>query len=162
MIAAHVFRVVCRQRPGRLLPVWILLAVIGSAGCSEEVGLEVHPVEGVVLFAGRPVAEARVTFHPRFEAPAWSHLPLAYTDEAGKFRLSTNTQADGAPPGDYEITVELRQSVMIGEEMVREGRHLLPERYCRPASSGLQYCVVEGNNVVPPLELKSKQGSSRP
>jgi hypothetical protein len=45
---------------------------------------------------------------------------------------------------------------MGGEELVRDGRNLLPARYSRPETSGLQYEVVVGENQVPPLALRSR------
>lgn len=128
-----------------------------SIGCSaSEDGPVCHPVHGVVTLDNKPLPEAAVVFHAT-EPPAQSaSKPLAYTDSSGRFRLTTLRSGDGAPPGKYAITVELRAQRMVGEELVRDGRNLLPERYIRPETSGLQYEVVAGDNEVPPLALRSR------
>jgi hypothetical protein len=70
--------------------------------------------------------------------------------------LTTLTANDGAPAGEYAITVELRAPKRVGEELVREGADLLPQRYKNPAESGLSYRVIAGDNVVPPLQLTDR------
>ena len=135
-----------------LAPPLLLLALL--LGCSQPDGPVRYPVEGQVLYQGRPVAEARVVFHPQAEPDAQLPKPQAETDAEGRFKLTTLKPGDGAVPGPYMITVELRALRQIGEETVRDGRNLLPSRYGDPVKSGLSYEVQEGENQLPPLELK--------
>lgn len=123
-------------------------------GCSQPDGPTRYPVTGQVLYQGQPVAEARVVFHPQAEQEAELPKPQAETDADGRFRLTTLKPGDGALPGLYAITVELRQLRTIGEETVRDGRNLLPARYSDPAKSDLTYEVQPSANELPPLELK--------
>ena len=135
----------------RWLSVMAMAAVAG--GCSRSSGPVCHPVRGQVLYQDRPLAEALVVFHP-LSPPAADHpRPLAYTDAEGRFVLTTVQTRDGAPTGEYAICVEQRQPRLVGEETVRDGRNLLPARYCQPASSPLRYTVVAGQNEVPPLKI---------
>jgi hypothetical protein len=105
----------------------------------------------------KPVAEAVVIFHP-VTTPENEQFPkpLGQTDAQGAFSLTTLKSNDGAPLGEYLITVELRELRQVGEESVRDGRHLLPPRYADPQHSGLRYTVVEGENSVPTLELSAR------
>jgi hypothetical protein len=100
-----------------------------------------------------PVAEAVVVFHPLAEEARTSPKPVAHTDAHGAFSLTTLKQGDGAPAGEYAITVELREPRLVGEEYTRDGGHLLPERYADPATTGFRYTVMPGENEVPPLEI---------
>jgi hypothetical protein len=131
-----------------------VLAVL--AGCGGPAGPARHPVRGQVLWNGRPLAEAQVIFHPQFSADEEFPQPIGQTDAQGNFRLSTLQANDGAPVGEYRITIELRDLRNVGEETVRDGPNLLPARFVRPQESGLHFTVVEGENVVPPLEIPAR------
>jgi hypothetical protein len=129
-----------------------LLAAALLAGCSSSARR--YPVEGQVLVGTQPVAEAMVLFHPQFKTPPGDPKPLGITDSEGKFQLTSLQANDGALPGNYLITVELRQERPSGEELVRDGPNLLPPRYARPDSTPVQFKVVSGQNVVPPLVIE--------
>jgi hypothetical protein len=109
------------------------------------------------MFAGKPLAEAEVVFHPLAAADRTFPKPTSVTDAEGRFRLTTQALHDGAPVGDYQITVVFREQRLAGEEMVRDGENLLPPRYASPAESGLSFSVTSAaNNEVPPLELENR------
>jgi hypothetical protein len=95
-----------------------------------------------------------VVFYPLSGEIEGKQKPIAFTDAEGRFALTTLHSGDGAPPGDYAITVELRAARTVGEEVVRDGRNLLPPRYARPQESGLKCQVTEGENELPSIELK--------
>lgn len=125
------------------------------AGCGGQPGPVCHPVRGQVRWNGQPLAEALVIFHPPLGGPAVSK-PFAHTDSLGNFSLTTLQSGDGAPAGEYAITVELRELRLVGEEAVRDGGNLLPARYASPEESSLRHVVVEGENIVPPLEIPAR------
>jgi hypothetical protein len=125
------------------------------AGCGGHSGPVCHPVQGQVRMNGQPLAEALVIFHPPLGGPAISK-PFANTDSQGNFSLTTLQPRDGAPAGEYAITVELRELQQVGEDAVRDGRNVLPARFANPQESGLRYVVVAGENVVPPLEIPAR------
>lgn len=134
----------------------LFLSMIVGAGCSNESGPACFPVRGRVLYDSKPLAEAMIVFHPLDGEIPDTPRPLAYTDKDGEFELTTMNPRDGAPAGDYAITVEWRDLRADGDEMVRDGPNLLPDRYGDPKRSGLQFTVVEGENEVAPLELQSR------
>ena len=43
-----------------------------------------------------------------------------------------------------------------GDEVVREGRNLLPDKYRRPKTSGFEFTVRAGDNEVPVLDLQQE------
>jgi len=126
------------------------------AGCERGPNLNCQPTRGQILVDGKPIAEALVVFHPVTPVVDWHAKPRGFTDADGLFILTTNKANDGAPPGEYKVTVELRSPRQVGEELVRDGAQLLPERYRQPEQSGLQAMVVLGENVLPPFDLKKK------
>src|SRR6516162_2916123 len=91
---------------------WGSLVILGTlllvSGCGQG-RKTVYPVYGKVLTAGEKPAEgALVVFHPLGAATTESTKPLAYVKNDGSFALTTYTQADGAPEGEYAITIEWR------------------------------------------------------
>jgi hypothetical protein len=112
-----------------------------------------HPVEGQVLLGNQRVAEAKVVFHPTEGQLPGGQRPQAYTDERGRFSLMTALPGDGAPEGEYAVTVELRAPVQVGEEVIRDGRNLLPPVYSRPETTRLRCRVRPGQNILPPFVL---------
>ncbi|MBM3995038.1 MAG: DUF4198 domain-containing protein [Planctomycetes bacterium] len=140
------------MRRGSLASVYIAAVLAGLVGCSPA-GVPTHPVHGEIYYRGRPVAEAIVVFHPLGDNPATAIKPMAHTDAQGRFTLTTLTPGDGAPPGDYAITVELREAVLVGEEKTRTGQSLLAKRYSSPDKSPLRFRVMPGDNTVPRIEV---------
>jgi len=132
----------------------VLLAI--AAGCGSPSEVVCAPVHGQVLMGGKPLAEAMVAFHPLGEHPAKAPRPVAYCDQEGRFTLTTLKSGDGAPPGRYAITIELREAKLIGEEVVRDGRNLLPPQYGNPQRSPLKCEVVAGDNAVPPIHVEQR------
>lgn len=145
-----------RRRPAAIRFAALVFAAVMIAGCSRETGPVCHPVRGKVLYDNQPLAEALILFHPLDGGTKEVPKPLAYSDQAGNFELTTLQPRDGAPAGKYAITIELRELKPDGDEMVRDGRNLLPDRYRDPKSSGLEFVVEEGENEIAPIELESK------
>jgi hypothetical protein len=129
----------------------VLCSVCLVAGCSSESGPKYFPVRGEVLLDGNPLADAMILFHPLNADASEIPKPLACSDTGGNFELK-----DGAPVGEYAITVELRELKQDGDEMIRDGKNLLPEHYRDPQKSGLKFVVEPGSNEVPAIELKTK------
>lgn len=76
-----------------------LLALGGCGGSDRPL---IVPVGGKIVYKGEPVEGAKVTFHPTGESP---RKPIGTTNANGEFRLTTFDTNDGAPPGEYVVTV---------------------------------------------------------
>ncbi len=151
----------------RLSYAGILLAagsLLVGAGCGRSDDVVFAPVRGTVLLKGQPLAEAMIVLHPQEAVAAGEKAnqqpgavlprPVAYSDEAGRFAITSLQAGDGAPPGQYSITVELRESRLVGEEMVRDGRNVLPAKYASPRTTPLKFQVLAGENEVPAIEIE--------
>ena len=90
-----------------------------------------------------------VVLHPVAEITGLKQKPMGIADEAGLFAVTTFERGDGAPAGEYQVTVLQRAPKLVGEEMVREGPNLLPQRLSDPATSGVTASIVAGENVLP-------------
>ena len=139
------------MRAWKLFLLLSLIAIVPACGPSRK---SVFPVKGrVVDSAGKPVAGATVLFHPSVPDPEDPTIPSAHVDESGAFSLTTYVEGDGAPAGDYRVTVLL----------VPGKRHpldlpvpdLLKGRYADPATSQILFTVEKKDlNEVPDIHVE--------
>jgi len=125
---------------------------------SEEEGVTwtnrrpVNPLRGKVFFEGTPAPNAVVTFHLiNSDTKRFTRAGDAMAEADGTFTLSTYAANDGAPVGDYAVTVVWWNPLVDAEG--KPGPNLLPERYAKPETTPLRVTVKAGPNEVP-LELK--------
>src|ERR1051326_6275998 len=69
----------------------------------ERVALS--PVRGKVLYNGQPAVGAEVRLHPVTASEKSKFYPVAKVEADGSFALTTFENKDGAPPGEYLVTV---------------------------------------------------------
>ena len=135
---------------------WTLGLAIVLVGCREEPeGVPVHPVSGEVSVDGTAAAGAEVSFHPLSPSPSGTPPTVAVVDPAGRFQASTRAAGDGAPEGEYRLTIIWRSSSSSLPDDAGGGADRLQGRYSRPETSGLRAVVVPGENVLPLIELKA-------
>jgi hypothetical protein len=134
------------------------LAIVGLmiclAGCGKSAdGL--YPVHGRVLYNGRPAAHAQVTLHPVNDATRAGVRPVGQADDKGEFTLTSFTTGDGAPAGEYRVTVVwfLASPARPGSEDTVSANYL-PPKYASAETSGLAVTVVPGSNDLQTIELK--------
>jgi hypothetical protein len=93
---------------------WVLLGFalligLGIVGWRSARGREFAPgfvsVEGRLLVDDKPAAHAAVALHPIGTNAAAVIRPVAMTQADGSFRLTTHFQNDGAPAGEYTVTL---------------------------------------------------------
>jgi hypothetical protein len=127
--------------------VYLLPLMLAVAGCSDSSREPVFPVQGQVLFQGRPAVGAQVVFQPVGKGDTVVR-PSGQVDSDGKFVLTTYAVGDGAPAGEYEVTVELWVS-----KNERPAVNQLPSRYRQGRSSGLRATIAAGANQLPAFKL---------
>jgi hypothetical protein len=139
-----------------LLCVAVLIFV--GAGCSGNGDRKpVYPVRGRVLFDGRPPAHALVIFHPLGAEGKKAARPSATVGSDGTFTLRTYDANDGAPAGEYAVTVEWWLSTATSASHEGDSTppvNRLPSRYARTKTSGLRVRVGAGDNQLAPFQLK--------
>ncbi len=110
-------------------------------GSSTAKRLATHPVRGQAYFDGVPMPGAVVTFTGEKGATA-----VGVVEADGSFKLSTYKAFDGAPAGEYEVSVVWRDGS-------KKGPSLVPAQYTTAAKSDLRATIKAGPNEVV-LELK--------
>jgi hypothetical protein len=128
--------------------------VLPGAGCGKK-RVEVHPVQGKVLFRGKPAVGAVVVFQPSGGRlpPDVPMAPNGTVKADGTFRLSTYEEGDGAPAGDYKVVLYWPGTAAEGEEAT-QNEDRLEGRYNDPQKPLLQFQVKAGPNEVPPIQIK--------
>ena len=105
-------------------PVTPTFEVIGSTR-----NLTLVPVAGRITVDDKPVAEARVMFHPRGTR---FRSPEGVTDSDGKFQLRFCEGYDGAPPGPYRVQLQLisndgSDEGVRADNLLREQTFVVPD-----------------------------------
>jgi hypothetical protein len=122
--------------------------------CAKGGRKPVYPVQGQVLVKGRPAAQAQVTFHPVADGGPEAVRPVGHVDPQGRFRLTTYAEGDGAPEGEYRVTVQWFLATRVRGSDEHRSVNYLPARYARAETSGLSATVTRGENNLPVIELK--------
>lgn len=109
----------------------------------------VHPVVGHMTCGKLIPSGAQVVFHPVAGELPDQAVPRAVVRNDGSFVLSTFGTDDGAPTGEYIVTI---QWFRVGKDG-SPGPNVLPRRYAFPDSSPLRVAVAEGRNELTHLEV---------
>ncbi len=127
------------------------------AGCSaDKQAVETYATSGQVTFKGKPAQGARVIFFYASENLRGQLLPTpqATVDETGNFRVSCFGDEDGAPAGAYRLGIVWRKKPSGDSYGDSRPPDRLKGRYGNPLRSGLTATIVEGENILPPIQLK--------
>jgi hypothetical protein len=150
-----------RPRPVRVLLLFALLAGLAASSSCGRTEKGLYPVRGQVFYEGKPASGAVVFFHrqgdpgPKDGSTGGGHatdLASGNVGADGSFELTTFNRGKGAPAGRYAVTVSWTSPSPGGGDS--GGKSLLPPRYLYPAYSKLVAEVKEGDNELPPFQLK--------
>ena len=130
----------------------LALTGAGLVGCGDDNRVPVQPVRGQVLLEGKPVPHAHVVLHPLRPVETAVPPPQAKANPDGSFAVSTFQAGDGAPPGEYAVTVACWLASAKNPEAPPVNH--VPARYSRASSSGLRVQIREGDSQLPPIQLK--------
>ncbi len=137
------------------MAVLVLGAFLSGCGGQPERPEVVYPLTGELQFEGKPAAGASIVLHAQDEAIA--ARPIATVNEDGTFAVTTYEPGDGAPPGEYKVTVEWHRPVagqnVEGDELPPP--NVIPPAYARPQTTPLTITVEEGENTFPPITFQN-------
>ena len=131
----------------------LALAFVSLSSCQHKsyVEVAVYPTSGTVRFKGEPAYGAYLTFHPDGDVGITKgNKPFGRAAKDGTFQVTTYDTNDGAPAGEYRVTVVWPEDP--------EARGPSPDRlkgkYADPQSTPLRATVEAGKTELPPLELR--------
>lgn len=136
---------------------YLPLLVLFCPACGHN-GAAPQPVDGQVLFENKPAQHALVVFHP-VQGGGDLPRPRGQVGADGTFKLTTFETGDGAPPGEYAVTVEWwlspgSKANPAGYDQPPVNR--MPPKYAKVETSGLRVQVKEGKNTLEPFRLTSR------
>jgi hypothetical protein len=129
----------------------------GLAGCSKAESPGLYPVRGQVFVAGKPAANAFIVLHPLSVTASDAPRPRGRVDEQGNFVVGTQSADDGAPPGEYAVTIQWfdnRRAKEGDDRGPNASSDLLRGRYSNPSHpKALRVRVEPRANELPPFKL---------
>jgi len=127
-----------------------LAAAVLSGGCGpvKETVPDLVPVSGKVMYQGKPLADAIVTFFPAEGEEEPTELnniyrPTGKTNAEGEFELAWG-EHPGAPPGKYAVCISATHLVPDPNDAADQiNESLIPTEYNAAKTSGLKATVKE-------------------
>ena len=132
-------------------------------GCGEESSFKstvpVFPASGKIIHLGKPLAGVILIFHSTDVNQKIKSQ--ATTDNDGKFVATTFKTADGAPEGDYTITLVVpsnesdssREDAATEGQFRKEGPVRFPSKYQNPTTSPLKVKVIKNQSDLGILKI---------
>jgi hypothetical protein len=133
---------------------WLVLLAAVLAGCSREPGRKkVYPVEGRLTFNKEPMGGAMITFHPAGDGDPRALRAQATAGADGSYTLTTYVSGDGAPAGEYVVTIYWPgKRTGKPKEPEEEASDMPPDRlnrrYAVQATTTLKATVREQPNTI--------------
>ncbi|QDT52425.1 hypothetical protein Pan44_04360 [Caulifigura coniformis] len=133
------------SRPGA----WMALLCVFGAGCGESWEADTYPAHGELFINGKPAAGAFVTLIPAGEkVDIRESKPWGFVQDDGSYSIRTYEAGDGAPAGEYKLTIVWRFDPRGQAETDRLGFV-----YSRPEKSQWAVTIEPGENELPRIEL---------
>jgi hypothetical protein len=137
----------------RVIPTVGLCLMICGCGPKHAGRPVVHPVSGKLLVGGEPAANAEVILYPvGREQPLMR--PHATVQSDGSFHLTTFTTRDGAPVGDFALTVLWPGPRVKGQAEDEPGPDRLRQRYADPKKPAASVRIDAETTQLATLDLK--------
>ena len=127
----------------------MLVAGCGRASPQFE-SRPTFPVEGRLFVGGKPEQGLQVFFHPL--QASQQGIPRGVTDAEGCFQLRTYHDGDGAPTGEYAVTVYWPgSSPASADDQLPPDR--LKGRFANPNNSSLRATVAAPRTTLPTFDI---------
>jgi len=137
----------------RLISVGFALTLLVCVGCAPSKP-QTQPVTGKVMFKkSQPAAGALIVFHPvhaDFEKRIGGKPTCRKVSDDGTYTLSMFEDGDGAPEGDYGVTIQWEAKpkegkLSLGSEGAPVGRSMINEaKYGNPQKPFTKVTVKKG------------------
>ncbi|MCA9127134.1 MAG: hypothetical protein KDB22_08610 [Planctomycetales bacterium] len=145
-----------------LLRGWVCMTtvIVGCLGCQPGWQAATYPVSGSITINGEPPVGAVVTLIPTGDkVDERNSKPWAVVDEQGQFTLQTYLKEDGAPAGDYIVTVKWPWDV---KDMSQAMSDRLGGAYAFPDKSDIRVTIARAPTVLAPIEIVKAKVANKP
>lgn len=134
----------------RLFNLVTLLSLLVLVGC----GGKPATVSGTISVDGNALDQGTVTFTP----VAGGMRASAIIQGDGSYEVMTNRDV-GLDVGEYAVAVVSREVIIGKGGPPMPGKYLAPKRYGKTKTSGLQYSIEKGTNVID-IDLSSEDSKA--
>jgi hypothetical protein len=142
---------------GAFIATALLLSTFGCSAAQDN-RLPVFPTKGELSLGDKAVKGAWIVLHPKdgnLRSPDGKAIcPHGRIGSDGTFVLTSYETNDGAPAGQYAVTLELRKVVKYSNGAWGPGPNLVPKQYTKPSTSPLVVQIAKGPNELPPMIIK--------
>lgn len=113
-----------------------------------------YPTKGKVELKGKTYAGLIVLFKPVAGKDDKVPLPRGITNEDGTFEVTTFDKNDGAPKGDYAVTVIYESVVSPLAQRPKIKPPAIPAKYMNPTSTPFKATIkAEGENTLEAFKI---------
>jgi hypothetical protein len=134
----------------------LAMAAVLPASCAKKVNRKpIFAVSGKLVDGGQPASRALIVFHPLSGSGRGTLRPVGKVGPDGSFQASTYMANDGAPAGQYALTVVWPKVAKDAPADWDEGPDRLAGRCGDPKKSPWQIRVAEKANDLGTLDLQS-------
>jgi hypothetical protein len=149
--------VIVGRRTALVLVAALSLAMAGCGSAQDPNQLPVFPASGKITFKGNVPDGAYLALHSKTNAKSPNGqevIPTAQVRPDGTFDFSSYAANDGAPAGEYKVTVEWHKTVKPAGGDPVLGPNLLPSQYSKANTSPLTIVIAAKPNELNPIVLK--------
>jgi hypothetical protein len=127
-----------------------LVVATAFVGCEKQTPrVPVYPVSGRVLVGGKPTAGVLIVLHAADGSQPAPSKPNAKTAADGTFKLSTYDPQDGAPAGEYAVTLFWFKNNPDDDGSADRFKG----KYGNPAKPVQNVTIAPGSNELPAIEV---------
>jgi hypothetical protein len=136
---------------------WFAIVAVVACGCGGNVAtVPLYETSGKVTVQGQPADGAKVVFYPtssELQGPRMP-IPAGMADATGTFQLQSYEPQDGAPAGEFKVTVIWPEPIPpnVDQEMYQP-KDRLQGRYSDPQRTTIKATIPEGGGEIPPFQL---------
>lgn len=131
----------------------LLFCLVCLTGCGSDWQASTYSARGIISINGLPPEGALIQLHPTGEPTDVRHsIPWALVQNDGTYTLTTYESGDGAPVGEYAVTIKWSPDVTSPSFEDR-----LKNAYTNPADSEWKFTITRGKNSLPPIEITNEE-----
>lgn len=130
-----------------------LVTLLALTACSRERRPPVHPVRGSVTFQKKTAVKTVVVLRPLAPGPLKDVFPHGEVGTDGTLLIGTFAPGDGAPAGEYAVTITWPEVKPDLDGVEVTGGDRLKGRFSDPAKSRWKVTIKEGVNELEPFRL---------
>ena len=131
-----------------------LCLMLCGCGAKHQDRLAVHPVSGKLLVAGEPAVNAEIVLFPVGGNEQPLIRPHATVQSDGSYHLTTFATRDGAPVGDFALTVTWPGPRPKGQGDDEIGPDRFQQRYADPKKPAASVHIATETTELARIDLK--------